>query len=141
MKTQSGRSMIEMLGVLAIIGVLSIGGLAGYTKAMNSYQANQIMDYMNRCSVAVQEKLGYDGKITGTTNKCNDAGFLGTSDVLSGIQVNIPKIDADASSFDLTTKDAIDASVCAVIAGRATAGGVTWACPTDTKKVKATYSL
>ncbi len=27
---QCGRSMIEMLGVLAIIGVLSIGGIAGY---------------------------------------------------------------------------------------------------------------
>ena len=27
---QSGRSMIEMLGVLAIIAVLSVGGIAGY---------------------------------------------------------------------------------------------------------------
>ena len=26
---QSGRSMVEMLGVLAIIGVLSVGGIAG----------------------------------------------------------------------------------------------------------------
>ena len=29
-----GRSMIEMLGVLAIIAVLSVGGIAGYSKAM-----------------------------------------------------------------------------------------------------------
>ena len=28
-KSQIGRSMIEMLGVLAIIGVLSVGGIAG----------------------------------------------------------------------------------------------------------------
>lgn len=27
--------MIEMLGVLAIVGVLSVGGIAGYSKAMN----------------------------------------------------------------------------------------------------------
>lgn len=26
---EKGRSMIEMLGVLAIIGVLSVGGIAG----------------------------------------------------------------------------------------------------------------
>lgn len=26
---QSGRSMVEILGVLAIIGVLSVGGIAG----------------------------------------------------------------------------------------------------------------
>ena len=35
---QCGRSMIEMLGVLAIIGVLSI---AGYTKAMETIKSNQ----------------------------------------------------------------------------------------------------
>ena len=38
---ESGRSMVEMLGVLAIIGVLSIGGIAGYTMAMNHYRANE----------------------------------------------------------------------------------------------------
>ncbi len=45
MKTnESGRSMVEMLGVLAIIGVLSIGGIAGYTTAMNRYRANEVID-------------------------------------------------------------------------------------------------
>ena len=34
MYTQSGRSMVEMLGVLAIIGVLSVGAIAGYSKAI-----------------------------------------------------------------------------------------------------------
>ena len=36
-----GRSMIEMLGVLAIIGVLSVGGIAGYSKAMSSFKHNK----------------------------------------------------------------------------------------------------
>ena len=35
--------MIEMLGVLAIIGVLSVGGIAGYSKAMKRYQANKVV--------------------------------------------------------------------------------------------------
>lgn len=51
---QNGRSMIEMLGVLAIIGVLSIGGLAGYTMAMNRHRANTILDYASRVAVSVQ---------------------------------------------------------------------------------------
>lgn len=38
---QYGRSMIEMLGVLAIIGVLSVGGIAGYSKAMEQYKINK----------------------------------------------------------------------------------------------------
>ena len=39
--SQSGRSMIEMLGVLAIIGVLSVGGIAGYSKAMEKFKLNK----------------------------------------------------------------------------------------------------
>lgn len=41
---QNGRSMIEMLGVLAIIGVLSVGGIAGYSKAMSRYRVNKTAD-------------------------------------------------------------------------------------------------
>ena len=41
---QSGRSMIEMLGVLAIIGVLSVGGIAGYSKAMQKYRVNKAIE-------------------------------------------------------------------------------------------------
>ena len=36
-----GRSMIEMLGVLAIIAVLTVGGIAGYSKAMSAYKLNK----------------------------------------------------------------------------------------------------
>ena len=38
---EQGRSMIEMLGVLAIVGVLSVGGIAGYSKAMNKFKTNK----------------------------------------------------------------------------------------------------
>ncbi len=41
---QSGRSMIEMLGVLAIIGVLSVGGIAGYSKAIMKYKTNKTIE-------------------------------------------------------------------------------------------------
>lgn len=45
---QAGRSMIEMLGVLAIIGVLSVGGIAGYSQAMTKYKVNRTIDeYMH----------------------------------------------------------------------------------------------
>ncbi len=41
---QHGRSMVEMLGVLAVIGVLSIGGISGYRMAMNKHNAQQLMN-------------------------------------------------------------------------------------------------
>ncbi len=42
-----GRSMVEMLGVLAIIGVLSVGAIAGYSKAMMKYKLNKHAEAMN----------------------------------------------------------------------------------------------
>lgn len=41
---QFGRSMIEMLGVLAIIGVLSVGGIFGYSKAMMTWKINKTLE-------------------------------------------------------------------------------------------------
>ena len=44
---QMGRSMIEMLGVLAIIGVLSVGAIAGYSKAMMKHKLNKQAEQLN----------------------------------------------------------------------------------------------
>lgn len=44
---QSGRSMVEMLGVLAIIGVLSVGGIAGYSKAMTKFKITKTFDQVS----------------------------------------------------------------------------------------------
>ena len=43
----SGRSMVEMLGVLAIIGVLSVGAISGYSKAMEKYRWNKFVNSVN----------------------------------------------------------------------------------------------
>ena len=44
---QSGRSMVEMLGVLAIIGVLSVGGISGYSKAMTKFKITKTFDQVS----------------------------------------------------------------------------------------------
>ncbi|MBR5130875.1 MAG: hypothetical protein IKV03_06615 [Alphaproteobacteria bacterium] len=46
-KSQSGRSMTEMLGTLAIVGILSIGAIAGYSYAMDKYRANETINDIN----------------------------------------------------------------------------------------------
>ena len=42
--TQDGRSMLEMLGVLSIVGVLTVGGFGLVNKVSNSNQANNVID-------------------------------------------------------------------------------------------------
>ena len=52
LKSQSGRSMVEMLGVLAIIGVLSVGGIAGYSLSMRRHRANGIVDTVTKYALS-----------------------------------------------------------------------------------------
>ena len=54
---ETGRSMVEMLGVLAVIGVLSIGGIQGYTYAMNKYRANNVLNEINMVSHQLATEL------------------------------------------------------------------------------------
>ena len=56
--TQAGRSMIEMLGVLAIIGVLSVGGIAGYSKAMMRYRVNRTVDEVTQIATNIRTLFG-----------------------------------------------------------------------------------
>lgn len=51
---EQGRSMIEMLGVLAIVGVLSVGGIAGYSKAMNKFKTNKLIEQVNMISTNIR---------------------------------------------------------------------------------------
>ena len=53
----AGRSMVEMLGVLAIIGVLSVGAIAGYSKAMMKYKLNKHAEQMNTVINAVARNV------------------------------------------------------------------------------------
>jgi len=38
---ESGRSMLEMLCVIAIVGILTVGGIAGFSKAMERWRINK----------------------------------------------------------------------------------------------------
>ena len=81
---ESGRSMVEMLGVLAIIGVLSIGGIAGYTLAMNRYRANEILNAAALVSIAATSAKGGSGDTATVAN-------LGGVDTMT-----LPAIELDA---------------------------------------------
>ena len=56
-ENQTGRSMIEMIGVLAIIGVLSVGGIHGYTSVMEKYRTNRMQDEMQQLVMGVRASL------------------------------------------------------------------------------------
>ncbi len=58
LNNESGRSMVEMLGVLALMGVLAIGGVMGYRWAMDRYNANEIINEVKkRAFIASQQRI------------------------------------------------------------------------------------
>lgn len=64
--SENGRSMVEMLGVLAIIGVLSAGAIAGYSKAMFQHKLNQFTDAH---SLLLQNCMFLAPKLEGNTSQ------------------------------------------------------------------------
>ena len=66
---QKGRSMVEMLGVLAIVGVLSIGGISGYSKAMAKYKINKTVDQVSMLITSIRTAFGNQNSYYGLTTE------------------------------------------------------------------------
>lgn len=82
---QSGRSMVEMLGVLAIIGVLSVGGIAGYSKAMAKFKLTKAMDQVSTTVTNIRTLYSGQPNYAGlTTEVAIKMGAIG-AEMLNGI--------------------------------------------------------
>ena len=82
---EQGRSMIEMLGVLAIVGVLSVGGIAGYSKAMTKFKTNKVIDQVNMLSTNIRTLYASQRTFNGLNNKlANQAGAVPSEMVENG---------------------------------------------------------
>ena len=85
-----GRSMIEMLGVLAIIGVLSVGGIAGYSKAMMKFKINKTIEQMSM--ILANTRILY-------SSQGNYSGLYGSGTYIEGIKPIIGETDEFLSPF------------------------------------------
>ena len=78
----AGRSMIEMLGVLAIVGVLSVGGIAGYSKAMEKFKITKAVGEYNMLVQGLVEhlsdlkKLNAGGNVYGIADTIQALGLV-----------------------------------------------------------------
>ncbi len=86
---QSGRSMVEMLGVLAIIGVLSVGGIAGYSKAMAKYKLSKAMDQVSMTVANIRTLYSGQPNYSGLNTKIAiQMGAIGT-EMLNGVKASV----------------------------------------------------
>ncbi len=106
MKKQTGRSMIEMLAVLAIVGVLSIAALVGFTFAMNKHRANEtIYDVMLRATNVPMMDEYYAGKPLGYEFTFSG---LGSSDGTQGTYYAMHTYKDGGSAYRVEVLDVTD---------------------------------
>lgn len=59
LKFESGRSMTEILGVMVIVSVLSVGGITGYSYGMNKHKSNTLLQEANLRAMVVSKQIGF----------------------------------------------------------------------------------
>lgn len=62
---ESGRSLIEMLGTIAIITMITVGGMTGAGYAMQSWRANTAADDIEQAVLGVQDLYSWQKDFTG----------------------------------------------------------------------------
>ena len=78
--SESGRSMVETLGVLAIMGLLAIGGIIGYRYAVDKYLSNELWNNVKWISVQVMTDGSLQGMSSG--DEMTVKSFSGDSDLI-----------------------------------------------------------
>ncbi len=74
---QSGRSMVEMLGTLAVMGVLSIGGIMGYSYGMDRYKVNATINDINlRMMDLITQTINHPNSAITLSNEWGNKGTI-----------------------------------------------------------------
>ena len=100
-KLESGRSMVEMLGVLAIIGVLSVGGIAGYTLSMRRHRANGVADAMSKYAMIIYGECQQQ-MINGSTTCGGDKSTTFENAAIGNLPAGVAYLDSPYFILDTT---------------------------------------
>ena len=98
---QSGRSMVEIIGVMAVMGVLIIGGIAGYKYAIDKAKANHIMKDVELAYVAVS-----------ASSDRENIGLTEYTDAVSGFPTFTERIMDEDFQTDIVLVKHVPESVC-----------------------------
>ena len=93
--------MVEMLGVLAIVGVLSVGGVYGYGVAMKKHKANELLHQASMLATTISaQAMSNDGKLPDTITSFGNSSYgtfsTSATDALGGkgFAITIENVDS-----------------------------------------------
>lgn len=79
---ESGRTMLEMLGVLGIMGIIMYGAVAGINYGMSTYKINQIYNEVQEAVQSIQDIYSWQRGYTGinASTLCQNDVFVSCDD-------------------------------------------------------------
>ena len=108
---ETGRTMIETLGVLAFIGILTLSGLSLYSKAMNTIRANYIMEQvfiqanqLVQAPVAARHKM-VDATVQGGEN----------AKLAYGFKIGSRNLDENTKTVSITLEGNFPKTLCKIL--------------------------
>ena len=104
-KTLHGRSMVEMLGVIAIVGVLSVGGLFGIRLGIEKYRTSITLKDIEMMALATADYYKNDKDATAVNeDDLYAAGFIEKKQHVFGAPIYI-RVGARTDGFSIILKE------------------------------------
>ena len=70
---ETGRTMVEILGVLVIVGILSVSSIWGLSQTFNKNSANEITHELSQRAIVISSIK--EGKSEASLDEFKDSGF------------------------------------------------------------------
>ena len=66
LKNENGRTLVEMIGVLGLIGLLTVGGMTWYGESLSKVKANDLLTEVRKRALGAvsEEKNGLRNRFT-----------------------------------------------------------------------------
>ena len=116
-KIENGRTLLEMIGVITMIGVLTVGGTSLYTKAMAKVRLNNLLEEVRKRALVADRKTSsrytygmFDAK-AGGAKSVTSYGY-GIGDNKSGVKRSDGTVKVLVGELEGTEGNRLDPAVC-----------------------------